>query len=207
MNGFARWVSLLIGLLVFTSVVQAKPETLILDNQHTYVLWTIKHLGFSTQAGKFYATGQLVIDKDHPQQSKVTAEINMANISTGLPELDDHLKSQLFFDVKQFPKATFVSDKVQMVGKDKANVSGMLTLHGVTKPVVMHVTFNKSGMNPITNRMTAGFSAIATIKRSDFGINALSPALDDTVHLNIEAEAYLNKPETVTLENQDKKAE
>jgi polyisoprenoid-binding protein YceI len=207
MNYLVRWISLFIALFTLSSVAQAAPETLLLDNKHTYVLWSIKHLGFSTQVGKFYANGQLIIDKDHPDQSKVNVEINVADVATGLPQLDEHLRGQLFFDVKQFPKATFVSDKVQMVGKNKANVTGVLTLHGVSKPVVLNVTFNKSGINPITNMMTAGFSATATIKRSDFGINALLPALDDDVHLNIEAEAYLNKPVQANPGVQDAKPE
>jgi polyisoprenoid-binding protein YceI len=195
MNNFVRWISLLVALFTFSAVVNAAPETFILDNNHTYVLWRIKHLGFSTQAGKWYATGQLVLDKDHPDQSKIEANINVADIATGLPELDKHLKSKLFFDIEQFPKATFVSNKIQVLGKNKADVTGTLTLRGVSKPVVLHVTFNKAGMNPINNKMTVGFSATATIKRSDFGMNALLPALDDTVNLNIEAEAYQDEKE------------
>ena len=89
-------ISGLIALITFSPNIYAQPETLILDNKHTYVLWTIQHLGFSTQVGKLYANGQLVIDKDHPEQSKLNVSINMADIITGLPELDKHLKSKLF---------------------------------------------------------------------------------------------------------------
>ncbi|MDR3501617.1 MAG: YceI family protein [Legionella sp.] len=189
----AHWGLLFISLITFSATLQAEPETLILDNHHTYIAWNIKHLGFSTQTGKWYATGQLVIDKEHPENSKVVANINVADIVTGIPELDKHLKSKLFFDVDHFPKATFVSDKVKVTGENKADVSGVLTLHGVSKPVVLHVIFNKAGMNPVNNKMTAGFTATATIKRSDFGINTLLPALGDEVELNINAEAYQDK--------------
>ncbi|WP_058535070.1 YceI family protein [Legionella saoudiensis] len=189
----AQWGTLFISLITFSAVLQAEPETFTLDNHHTYIAWNIKHLGFSTQTGKWYATGTLVIDKEHPENSKVEADINVADIVTGIPELDKHLKSKLFFDVEQFPKASFVSNKVKVTGENKADVSGVLTLHGISKPVVLHVTFNKVGLNPINNKMTAGFTATAMIKRSDFGINTLLPSLGDEVELNINAEAYQDK--------------
>lgn len=188
-----KWISLFTALFIFSATLHAEPEKLILDKNHTYVLWSIKHLGFSTQTGKWYASGELVLDKDHPEKSKVDVSINLADIVTGLPELDKHLKSKLFFDVDQYPKATFVSNKVTLLSKDTATVSGILTLRGISKPVDLKVTFNKAGANPVTNKMTAGFSAEGMIKRSDFGMNALLPALGDDVNLNIEAEAYQDK--------------
>ena len=192
-----RNLSFLIALIVttfsFSNLSFAEPVTFTLDNNHTYVLWNIKHLGFSTQAGKWYANGQLVLDKDHPDQSKVNATIKIADIATGLPELDKHLKSKQFFDIDKFPQATFVSDKVEVLSDKSAKVQGMLTLHGVTKPVTLDVTFNKVGINPINNKNTVGFSATASIKRSDFGMNAFLPALGDEVALQIDAEAYQNQ--------------
>lgn len=168
----------------------AAKETFTLDPDHTYLIWHINHLGFSTQTGKWYATGTLQLDKDHPENSKVNATIKVANMITGIPELDKHLKGDLFFDVKKYPTATFASDKVEMTGSNTAKVYGTLTLHGVSKPVVLDVTLNKEGVNPITNKMSAGFSATTTIKRSDFNMNALLPALGDDVQINIEAEGY-----------------
>ncbi|MBL7478885.1 YceI family protein [Legionella bononiensis] len=175
------------------NVAYAAPETFTLDNQHTYILWTIKHLGFSTQAGKWYASGELVLDKEHPDQSKVNVTVNVADVVTGIPELDKHLKGKLFFDVAQFPKATFVSNKVDVLSDTTAKVEGTLTLHGVSKPLTLDVTLNKVGVNPINNKNTVGFTATGTIKRSDFGINTLLPDLGDEVTLQIGAEAYQDK--------------
>lgn len=160
------------------------------DPNHSYVLWHISHFGFSNPSGKWFVTGTLILDQAHPQNSKVNATINIADIVTGIKELDDHLKGQIFFDVAQFPTATFVSDKINVTSKTTAKVHGMLTLHGVTKPVILDVTLNKAGVNPITNKDTVGFSAITTLKRSDFGINTLLPGLGDDVKINIDAEAY-----------------
>lgn len=167
-------------------------EKFILDNKHTYVLWHINHLGFSSQMGKWYANGFVVLDKEKPENSKVEATIELSGISTGLPELDKHLKSALFFNTDKYPSAVFVSDKVTVLNKTSANVQGMLTLHGVSKPITLMVTLNKIGKNPITDQMSAGFTAKTKIKRSNFGMNTLLPDLGDDVSIEIGAEGYLD---------------
>lgn len=186
-------ITFLITIFSFSTLTYAAPETFTLDNKHSYVLWTIKHLGFSTQAGKWYVKGQLVLDKEHPEQSKVNATIKIADIVTGLPDLDKHLKGKLFFDNDKFPTATFVSDKVDVESENTAKVHGMLTIHGETKPVTLDVTLNKVGVSPISNKNTVGFTASTMIKRSDFGIKTLLPELGDEVTIQIGAEAYQDK--------------
>ncbi|HGE5007009.1 TPA: YceI family protein [Legionella pneumophila] len=190
---YRHFIASILAVFALTSYVYAEPQTLTLDNQHTYVLWKVKHLGFSTQAGKWYASGQLVLDKDNPQQSKVNVTIKVDDIVTGIPELDKHLKGKLFFDTKQFPTATFVSNRVEVMGENKAKIYGMLTLHGVTKPIILNVILNKAGINLLNDRETAGFSATTSLKRSDYGIKALIPEVGDDVEIEIEAEAYLDK--------------
>jgi polyisoprenoid-binding protein YceI len=182
---------LLTGLtFAFSPVFSAALEKFTIDPHHSYVLWNIEHLGFSSQTGKWYATGSLLLDKDHPQNSKVEAKIDLGNIVTGIPELDKHLLGKQFFDVKQYKEATFVSHKIEVLNKNKAKIYGTLTLHGISKPVVLDATLNKVGKNPINDKLTAGFSARAKLKRSDFGMNTLLPALGDEVDLRIEVEAY-----------------
>ncbi|WP_370449433.1 YceI family protein [Legionella sp. km772] len=168
-------------------------EKFTLDNQHSYVLWEIEHLGFSKQVGKWYVDGFVLLDKDHPDQSKVEATVKIAKLVTGLPELDKHLMSKSFFDEKKFPTATFISNKVDVLNDTSAKVSGLLTLHGVSKPVTLMVTLNKTGKNPISNKMSVGFTATTTIKRSDFGMDTLLPSLGDEVTLSIGAEAFEDK--------------
>ncbi|WED43583.1 YceI family protein [Legionella cardiaca] len=181
---------LLCSLLLPASFPLFAAETLTLDNEHSYVLWHVKHLGFSTQSGKWYVNGTLILDKDKPENSQVKATVNVADLITGIPELDKHLKAKLFFDAARFPTATFVSNKVDVLSKNSAKVHGTLTLRGVSKPVTLDVVFNKAGKNPVNERMTAGFSATTTIKRSDFGLNAFLPNVGDEVKIEIEAEAY-----------------
>ncbi|AWN74381.1 YceI family protein [Legionella anisa] len=187
------WLSSLFIAITFSAPIYAAPDTYTLDKNHTYVLWSAEHLGFSTQYGKWYATGQLVLDKDNPSQSKVNVTIDVKDMITGIPELDKHLKSNLFFDAERYPTATFVSNKVTPQGDNKATVEGTLTLRGVSKPVVLQVTLNKVGMNLISNKMSVGFTATSAINRSDFGINAFLPSVSDKVNLSIGAEAYLDQ--------------
>ena len=182
-------------LLISLSTSIQAAETLVIDNQHSYVLWSINHLGFSTQTGKWFVNGTVVLDEANPQNSKVDVTVKIADLITGIPELDKHLKSKLFFDAEHFSTAIFVSDKVDVISKNSAKVHGNLTLHNVTKPITLDVTLKKAGVNPVTKRMTAGFEATTTLKRSDFGINAYLPDLGDEVKIEIGAEAYLPKSE------------
>lgn len=186
---FVTRLALFIGCLFAATFTYAAAETYTLDASHSYVLWRISHFDFSHPVGKWMANGTLVLDKAKPQDSKVNVTIKMADLDTGNPELDKHLKGSQFFDVEKYPTATFVSDKVTVTGKSTAKVHGMLTLHGVTKPVTLNTTLNKIAENPFTNLMTAGFSATAEVKRSDFGMTTLIPNLGDDVKLSIEIEA------------------
>jgi polyisoprenoid-binding protein YceI len=186
-------LALILAASVFSMPALAEPENYTLDPAHTNVVWSANHFGFSNPSGKFTSVqGTLVLDEAKPEASKVNVTIPLANVLTGVKELDEHLKTEAFFDVAKFPLATFVSDKVDVIDKNNANVHGNLTLHGVTKPVVLEVKLNKIGINPIVSKKTAGFSATITIKRSDFGINYALPGVSDDVKISIESEANIS---------------
>jgi polyisoprenoid-binding protein YceI len=188
---------------LFVVAVQANaPQTAItpgansytLDPNHSYVSWRVNHFGFSNPSGKWMANGVLVFDQKQPTNSHVNVNIKVDSLITGLPELDKHLKTPLFFDVEKFPTATFVSNKIAVTGKNKGTVAGVLTLHGVSKPITLKVVLNKVGVNPINNLNSVGFSATTSLKRSDFGINGYLPNISDDVNLQIEVEA--NQPKS-----------
>lgn len=167
-------------------------ETYTLDPNHTYALWHINHLGFSIQTGKFtMITGKINFDQTKPQNSKVTATIDMNNIDSGIPKLDEHLKSPDFFDVSKYPKATFSSDKIVVTGKDTGKIYGTLTLNGISKPIVLDAKLINIGMYPMKNIKSVGFSATTEVNRSDFGMNKYIPLLGNKVQLEIGAEANL----------------
>ena len=134
--------------------------------------------------------GEIIIDEDAPEASSVSVTIPIDMINTGVPDLDKHLKGADFFNVEEFPTATFKSDTVELTGEKTAKVTGMLTLLGVTKPVVLDVTLNQIAEN-MFGKQTAGFEASATILRSDFGMTTYLPGLGDEITLEIDSEANL----------------
>jgi len=188
---FAKFLFALGVFFSMTFTVYAA-DTYTLDPMHSYVLWHINHFGFSNPSGKWFANGTVTLDKTQPQNSKVNVTIKVDELVTGIPELDKHLKEKLFFNVAEYPTATFISDKVTLVHDNEAKVHGLLTLHGVSKPVTLDVILNKSGVNPINDKATVGFTAKTTLKRSDFGISTLLPGVGDVVTIDIEAEAVKN---------------
>lgn len=181
--------------LAFT-VLSAAPalaaDTYTFDPSHTAVTFHINHFGFSNPSGKFMSvTGSVTLDQQNPAASKVEATIGIAGVNTGVAKLDEHVKTPDFFDAAKFPEAKFTSTKVEVTGEKTAKVTGDLTLHGVTKPVILDVTLNQVGPN-MMKKQTAGFTASTTIKRSEFGMSTYVPNLADDVRIDIEAEANVN---------------
>lgn len=180
------------AVLGLTAVAHAAPETYTFDQAHTGITWQANHFGFSNPTGKFIKTdGSLKLDEKSPEKSSLDVTIAIDGLVTGLPDFDKHLKSADFFDIEKFPTARFVSTSVKKTGDKTADVAGKLTLHGVTKPVTLHVTLNKLGINDYTKKQTAGFTAETTIKRSDFGMSYAIPGVSDDVKITIETETNL----------------
>ncbi len=168
----------------------AKAEKFILDPTHTNITWSANHFGFSNPNGKFAkSSGILLLNEKNPTKSSVTIEIDTDSIITGLAAFDSHLKSADFFNVEKFKTAKFVSTKVEVIDEVNAKVYGNLTLIGVTKPVTLEMHFNKVGEHPFTKKKTVGFSAMTTIKRSEFGMGYGIPMISDEIKLSIEVEA------------------
>jgi len=166
------------------------------DARHTQVLFTYSHFGLSNITGRFGdVSGTIAFDAANPAASSVNVTIPIDSLSTGVPKLDDHMKSADMFDAAQFPTATFTSTSVTAAGKDKLKIAGKLTLHGVTHAVVLDATTNFVGPHPMSKAPAAGFDATATIKRSDFGVDYMAPGVPDDVHIRITLEAKGPKAE------------
>lgn len=179
-----------ISYFIFSQASYAETQKYTIEPTHTSVTWVSNHFGFSKPSGKFNnISGFILFDAANPQNSSTEITINTKGISTAVEKFDDHLKSKDFFDVKNFPIAKFISKKINVTSKNKAKITGDLTILSTTKSVTLDVVFNKSGINPINQKATIGFSAKASIKRSDFGINYALPNIDDKVDLIIELEA------------------
>jgi polyisoprenoid-binding protein YceI len=180
----------LAGLLVLSSAAAQAAGNYTIDPTHTQVQFTYSHMGFSNITGRFdQVESEFNLDIADLTQSNVSVTIPVASISTGVEKLDQHLLGADFFNAEQFPTATFKSTGVTAAGEGKLAVAGDLTIHGVTRPVVMDVTVNKIGEHPMAKVPAAGFDARFAIKRSDFGLGAYVPVVGDEVTLYITVEA------------------
>jgi polyisoprenoid-binding protein YceI len=171
-----------------------------IDPAHARLLFRVNHLGFSNYTALILGfDAELVFDPDAPETMSVTATVDTGSVETHYPDdsfdFNALIEGPEFLDAARFPEATFRSTAVKLTGERTAEVTGDLTLHGVTQPVVFDVTFNGGyGGHPLDVGARIGFSARATISRSAFGIGfGLPPegttmGVFDPVELILEAE-------------------
>ena len=177
----------LVVVVVWSSLALAA-DTYKVDPVHSTVIFKIGHFEVSNFQGRFNEpTGTITVDSGDPSKSSFNIEIQADKIDTANNKRDGHLKSPDFFDVKQFPTITFKSTEVKGAG-DKLEVTGDLTLHGVTKPITVAVT--KVGEKD-TGKMgyRAGWEATINLKRSEFGMTTMVGPVADEVQLTVSLEA------------------
>ena len=168
MNQFIAALSTIIAL---TLPAVAFASTWTIDPDHSNVGFRVRHLMISNVRGSFDKhSGTVVIDDKDITKSKVEVTIDTGSINTNVTRRDEHLRSADFFDVAKFPTMTFVSRKVAKAGQDRLKVTGDLTLHGVTKEVVLDVEGpSKESKDPWGN-FRRGATATTKINRKDFGL-------------------------------------
>jgi polyisoprenoid-binding protein YceI len=162
------------------------------DRSRSTIGFTV-HQFLGTTHGKFEKfDGRIEIDREHPEKSSVVARIDIRSIDTGIVKRDNHLRSAEFFNVAKFPEMTFKSGRVKQTGQQSGDIFGDLTMHGVTKPITLHVKL----MSPISNDIKQTHWAVTTepLKRRDFNLmfNQSAEAISgigQTVAVNIEVEA------------------
>ncbi|RXR27577.1 YceI family protein [Sphingobium fluviale] len=161
--------------------------TYTVDPGHTQVAFRYNHLGFSNNMGLIPASGgSLTLDPKAPEKAQVTVTFAVAALRSSVPALDEHLMKADFFDAAKFPTATFQSTSVKVSGQT-AQITGKLTIKGITKDVTLNARFVGAGMNAMAKKETVGFDAEAQIKRSDFGLGYGVPMVGDDVSLQITA--------------------
>ena len=187
-----RKTLLVAALFAFAGSAFAAPVTYKLDPKHTNVLASWNHFGYSNPYANFGdVEGTLVYDAADVSKSSVQVTMPISGINSFVDKLDEHLASGDFFDAAKFPNATFKSTSVAAAGTNKLTVTGDLTIKDITKPVTLDVTLNGAGEHPMLKKQAIGFSATATIKRSDFGVGAYAPNVSDEVQLRITTEGTL----------------
>jgi polyisoprenoid-binding protein YceI len=186
--------TLALGVLL-SAVPRAVPAaTYNLDSMHSMPSFTFEHLGLSAFRGRFdKLTGTIELDL---AQHRGSADILIAidSVSTGVPMLDQFLRSPKFFDAAKFPTATFKSSSFKFSGTQLVAVSGDLSLHGITRAVVLEVAAFACREHPLLKIPSCGADASVTIKRSDFGLDAFIGNDSDEVRLDIAVEALKAPP-------------
>ena len=157
------------------------------DPNHTQVLYTYGHLGFTENMGLLSgAHGTLVLDPAAFGRAKLSIDVPVNTIHTTIDALDKELVGPMFFDAAKFPTAHFESTSVTANG-DNATINGNLTIHGVTKPATIMATFVGAGANPMSKKATISFHGTMRINRGDFGLGTAIPMVANQVDLVITA--------------------
>jgi polyisoprenoid-binding protein YceI len=169
--------ALILGAALFAGQAMAADYVIDREGQHAFVNFKIGHLGYSYIYGTFKDfDGTFSFDDKNPAASKVRVTLKTASVDTNHAERDKHIKSAACLNVSKNPTATFVSTSVKSTGQGTADVTGNLTLNGVTRPVVIQAKFVGEGNDP-WGGYRAGFEGTATIKLKDFAIEKdLGPA-------------------------------
>jgi polyisoprenoid-binding protein YceI len=164
-------IASLVTALLLALPLAALASTWSLDPAHSAAQFKVRHLMISNVKGGFEKIGgTLYLDDRDITNSRVEVSIDVASVNTGIKQRDDHLRSADFFDVAKFPAMTFVSTRVEKAGPGKLNVTGNLTIRGVTRPVLLVVDGLTPEVKDPWGHIRRGASATATINRRDFGI-------------------------------------
>ncbi|HCW47736.1 MAG: YceI family protein [Mixta calida] len=185
---------LALSLALWTQFGHAAAQTYQLNPEHTSVVMSWSHFGFSHPTADISnASGTLVFDSANPEKSKVVVTLPMDTLDTHVDALNKEFKAGEYFNTGTYPQATFRSTRVISKGNQRYDVQGDLTIKGVTKPVTLHATLNKQGEHPMMKKQAIGFDATGTVKRSDFGLKQYIPAVSDEIALTISTEAWADK--------------
>ncbi|HNV78974.1 MAG TPA: YceI family protein [Thermomonas sp.] len=183
----------LLLVLACAPTAAGEPPRYAFDPVHTRVMFAIDHAGFSKAIGTISGSqGSLQFDADDWASARLDVLVPMDRLDMGDSGWSASVFAPRFLDVKRYPQARFVAtDGMQRGTGNRGRACGQLTLHGVTRPLCLDVVFNKAGRYPLPPfRRTIGFSATATLKRSDYGMTSWQSLVGDDIELRIEAELF-----------------
>ncbi len=190
----AAWLALL-GQAIATSG-PARADLYTFDKVHTYVSFSWNHLGLSRQSGRMMDVDGIVdFEPEAPERGQVDVSLRVASLWTGVAALDKHLRSPDFFDVERHPMITFRSTSARRTGQTSGEITGDLTILGVSRPLTLFVTWNYTGEHPLgkinanyAGKVVSGFTAIAKLRRSEWGITRAIPLASDEIEIEINTE-------------------
>ena len=182
-----------IALLLAVSAIGQ--ETWQLDPPHSSAQFSVRHLGVSTVRGAFTkVSGTLLYDAADLGKSSIQATIDAASVDTRVDARDNDLRSPNFLDVQKYPVITFKSKKIESAGPGKLKVPGDLTIHGVTKEVVLDVDGPSAPMKDPWGNQRMGASATAKINRNDFGVSGRPGIVGDDITITLDIEMTKQVP-------------
>ncbi len=187
----------LIGCLALTLTAAAQTETWQLDPPHSAAQFSVRHMGISTIRGTFTkVSGTVQYDPSDPAKSSIDVTIDAASVDSRVEMRDNDLRSDHYLDVQKYPTLTFKSKRVESAGPGKLKATGDLTIHGVTKEVVLNIDGPSQPMKDPRGKMHMGASASTTINRTEFGITGSQGMIGNDITITIDVEMVKPSGET-----------
>ena len=179
----------------FVSSAFAQVETWKIDPAHSAAQFAVRHLGISTVRGEFKkVSGSASYDPVDSSKTLLEATIDATTVDTRVDMRDNDLRSPNFLDVQKYPTITFKSKRAESAGPGKLKITGDLTIHGVTKEVVLDVDGPTAAVKDPRGNFHMGASATTTISRKDFGVNGAPAVAGDEISITIDAELIKTSP-------------
>lgn len=180
---------------LFISSALAQVETWKIDPNHSATQFAVRHLGISTVRGEFKkVSGGTSYDPADPSKTSLEATIDATTVDTRVEMRDKDLRSPNFLDVEKYPTITFKSKRAESAGAGRLKITGDLTIHGVTKEVVLEVDGPTAPVKDPRGNLHMGASATTKINRKDFGVNGAPATAGDEVSITIDAELVKSSP-------------
>jgi polyisoprenoid-binding protein YceI len=185
-------IPLFILAMMAGSAAQAEEETYIIDAGHTHIMFAVQRFGYADTLGVFPdSAGEIIIDRDNPANSRVTAHVQTPSVWTGLAARDEAVNGAYFLNTSEFDTIRFSSTGIELHDETHAAVTGELTLLGVTQSVTFDVVLNRLGPDPsMGGRDGAGFSMTTSLSRAAFGNETAAALIGDEVEIRIELLAH-----------------
>jgi polyisoprenoid-binding protein YceI len=189
-NDLTKRFCLALVALAFSLRCAAEVQTWQIDPNHTAAQFSVRHLGISTVRGVFEkTTGTVTFDSQNPTKTSIEATIDANSVNTRVQMRDNDLRSPHFLEVEKYPTITFKSTRAEAAGAGKLKLTGDLTIHGVTKQVVLDVDASSQSItDPMGKGLRMGANATTKIDRKDFGITYLPGVVGDEIQIVLDVE-------------------
>lgn len=177
-------------MIVLLSPATATAASYTIDPEHSSAVFKVRHFAASNVYGVFWnVSGTVDYDADNPADSSIEVSIATESLDTHSERRDGHIKSPDFLDVKQFPVITFESTDIKDLGGDRFEVTGIFTLHSVSRDITVTAERIGQGAHPRSGVQMIGFEAHFTIDRTDYDMNYMAGPLGEEVHISLSVEA------------------